>query len=892
MPSANCAKTTGAISFLFATAKNCLPGTGKKNELSAAWNFFPKQPGWVITDFIQQPGTEKYYCSIKGIGFALFNKATGQWSYRGNNKEADPLVEAYKDFHDTNPFGRLFIDRHQRLWFISWPSGYPLIHCYDLKKKKVVLEHTELMPVLKVYHTITGFFQLHDGTIWVTGMMVLAKFNEQEKKFRLVKNSITGNQGIQYKDIYYLYEDNARNIWVPTLAYGLFRFNPEEEYFTNIGHSPRRGATEAAGNVMSFMQLKDGSFLSGAWGDGLYRYDKEWNEIPVNIKGIANDNEVNIWSMVLSKDSNTVWMAAQPGIYKYSQAANRAVYYNPPVLANHTVRQVAEDRAGNLWLGMHGTGLYKWDAVKGKKDFNSGIEKIDFVAGDIISKIITDARGNIWVGTDNGGAYVIDPVTNRLLLHFSKTATGAMQLPETGVSAVFEYSDSVLLITTGQHLLVYNSSTRQSRIINLPVAITGYFTSLQKDAEGYLWLATTSCLCRYDLKKNVLVRYDKRDGIEETSFSLSGSFAAADGRLLFGADAKAVVFDPKKINTKKTAVPAVLITDFKVRNEPLLVDSLLQLQQIELGYLDNSIEIAFSTLSPGDIYSIFYQLEHVDKNWRKADDNAVAVYSFLPPGTYRFRLKALTAGLEESPEKYITIVITPPFWKTWWFYSLLALAAGSFLFWLDKERMQRKEALQKMRSSIAGNLHQEVSTALNNINILSEMARLKADTDPQKSKEFIEQIHGKSHNMIIAMDDMLWTIDPENDNMEKSILRMNEFIAALNNRYGCSISMLADERLNKLNLNMQLRHEAFLLFKESIQGLVKAGASGCKIHIWPEKNLLVYLLQYQNEHDNMQQITNLLHSQELEKRMKALNATIQTDMQKSFSVLTVKIPLQ
>lgn len=880
--------------FFIRNGEELLTWNPVKNELSAKWNFFTLKKDWVISDFIQVPGTEKYYCSIKDVGFALYNKASGKWSYAGNNTEGDPLVEQYKNFNDKNPYGRLFIDRQQRLWFITWPAGFPYIHCYDLKKKEVVLDKTELISSLKVYHTITGFFQQQDGTVWVTGMMVLAKFNEQEKKFATVKNNNANNHGIQYKDIYCLHEDREHNIWVATLTYGLYRFNPEEEYFTNIKHSGRRGAEEGVGNLMSFIQLKDGSFLTGVWGDGLYRYDKEWNEIPVNIKGIANENELNIWSMRYSHDSNTIWMSAQPGIFKYSLAGNTATYYNPKNLAEYTVRQVAEDAAGNLWLGMHGNGLFKWNAVKGKTDFNSGIEKIPFVPEAVISKVISDAEGNIWVGTDNYGAYIIDPATNRQLLHFGKTEKGAYQLPEAGVSTVFQYSDSIMIIAMSQQLLFYNILTKQSRVVSFAgnINITGYFASLQKDAAGYLWMSTSGSLCRYDINNKVLIQYDKRDGIEETNFSINASYAAADGRLLFGADANAIVFDPQKINAKKPSTASVLITDFKVRNESLLVDSLRQLQKVELGYLDNSIEIAFSTMSPGYIYTIFYKLDGVDKNWRRADNNAVAIYSFLPPGTYTFQVKAVNSVLTESPVTVMTITIHPPFWKTWWFYSLLVLAAGAVLFWLDRERMKRKEALQKMRTNIAGNLHQEVNTALSNINILSEMARLKADTDPEKSKEFIEQIHGKSHNMMIAMDDMLWTIEPENDDMEKTILRMKEFTAALTNRHGGTISMLVDERLNKLKLNMQLRHEAFLLFKESIHGIVKAGAADCKIHIWPEKNSLVYLLQYKNEQCDMQQITNLLHSQEMEKRMKAIHATLQIDVQKSFSLLTVKIPLQ
>lgn len=865
-----------------------------KNELAAKWNFIPAPEGWIITDIVQLPGTGKYYCSIRNLGFALYNKDSGEWSYSGHNTAADPLIEHYKNFSDKNPFGRLFIDRRQRLWFITWPVAFPLVHCYDLGKKQPVIENAELLSSLRAYHTINGFFQQRDGTIWISGFMVLAKFNEAEKKFHPVKNNLSGgNRGIQYKDIFYMHEDREHNIWVATLTYGLYRFNPEKEFFINIQHSGRRGAATGTGNIMSFIQLKDGSFLSGVWGDGLYRYDKEWNEIPLNIKGIVNENELNTWSMAYSKDSSTIWMGMQPGIMKYSTATNIATHYNPKNLNGYTVRQIAADAAGNLWLGMHGTGLYKWNAARGQKKFYDGIEKITAVPASIVSNVLVDAGGRIWTGTDNNGVYVIDARSNQLLLHFGKEVKEpSYRLPEAGISAMLQYSDSVVLMSTSQYLVLYNTITKQSRTINLPVNVSGYIASIQKDEEGFLWIATTSCLCRYDIQRNILIRYDKRDGIEETSFSVGASYKTAAGKMLFGADAKAVVFDPREINSKKPVKPLVVITDFKVRNEPLLVDSLLQLKKVELGYQDNALEIAFSTMSPGDLYTLFYKLDGIDKKWRIADNNAVAIYSFLPPGSYTFRVKAANGSWEESPEAYIHIVIRAPFWKTWWFYSLLVLAAGSFLFWLDRERMQRREALLQMRTNIAGNLHQDINTALNNINILSEMARLKADTDPGKSKEFIEQIHGKSHDMIIAMDDMLWSIDPENDNMEKTLLRIKEYIAALESRNSIKIELLVDENIHKLNLNMQLRHDAFLLFKESIRRLVLAGADDCRIHIGVEKNHLLYALQYSNEHCDMQQVTNLMQSQEMEKKMEAIHASMQFDVQKSFSLLTVKIPLQ
>jgi signal transduction histidine kinase len=218
------------------------------------------------------------------------------------------------------------------------------------------------------------------------------------------------------------------------------------------------------------------------------------------------------------------------------------------------------------------------------------------------------------------------------------------------------------------------------------------------------------------------------------------------------------------------------------------------------------------------------------------------------------------------------------------------LAAG-LLFWFDRERMKRKEAIQKMRSNIADNLHSEVSTALNNINILSEMARLKADKDPEKSKEYIEQIHTRSHNMIIAMDDMLWSINPHNDSMAKTSDRMREYIDALKNRHGVNIEIAVDKKVESLELNMKLRHEASLVFKEGIKNLVTVGATDLHVYISLEKGQLLFTTQFNSEQINMQQLNNLLHRQDLEKRLKAMDATIDVQLHKSNSIITLEVPV-
>ena len=327
-------------------------------------------------------------------------------------------------------------------------------------------------------------------------------------------------------------------------------------------------------------------------------------------------------------------------------------------------------------------------------------------------------------------------------------------------------------------------------------------------------------------------------------------------------------------------------------NKSLLVDSLLGLHKIELGYKSNSLVVEFSSLNYINAFLVKYKLEGIDDDWKIADKSNQAIYSYLKPGTYRFLLKTLDEdGKEGQAIQKFTLTINPPFWKTWWFYSLFALIVAGLLFWLDRERMKRKAAIQNMRINIADDLHHEVSAALGNINILSEMARIKAETEPQKSKEFIEQIQTKSHNMMIAMDDMLWTIDPENDNMGKIILRVREYIVGLRNRHGVQIDLLVDKNVEVLQLNMKLRKELFWLFKSGITNVVKTGGHNCRMHISFERPNLLYTLEFDTAGSDMQQLNNLRQRKELADKLKEINAKFDFQVLKTKSIFSLTIPI-
>jgi len=196
-----------------------------------------------------------------------------------------------------------------------------------------------------------------------------------------------------------------------------------------------------------------------------------------------------------------------------------------------------------------------------------------------------------------------------------------------------------------------------------------------------------------------------------------------------------------------------------------------------------------------------------------------------------------------------------------------------------------------MRTDIGDNLHEQINSGLNNINVLSEIARMKTISEPEKTVVYIEEIHNKSQNMITAMDDMLWSISPENDSMSKTLQRMKEYTDALKNNYATQIDILIDRKIENLSLNMKFRHDAYLLFKDVMTPLMQVGVKNCKIHIGLEKNDIIYTMQFDNGDADVQQLNNILQNRELANRVQELQGSLTMQLFEKHSAVTLYIPL-
>ena len=801
----------------------------ERNEFSSEYNDFRIPQKWRMTNIVDDPAGKKYLIATDS-GLVVYNRVTKKLSWRDDNAEHEPLIEQFGKI----PFvAGYMVDKKRRFWFKNWPPfGGCSIYCYDLANKTPVLDKYSLDKIINKYNEPAGITEQKDGTIWMTGLYVFTKYEEAEKKFTPVYSGYLNEQSIHYEGVR-LFEDREQNLWVSTTNNGLYVFNPSKELFNSVSHLNRINSQKGSGGAMSFVRTNNGDILAGCWGDGLYRYDSSFRNIKLGIKGIDEVNGWSIWDMCRLKDNRNICMVGQPAfIAFYDQVTETVKRYEPAIFETRTIAQVLEDKLGNLWFGSYNRGIYKWSATKGARSFEAGLYKLNSIPNTRVLNMITDSKGFIWVGTLSAGVYKIDPVDDKIIEHITDSGAATKKLIANG-SAILEYNDSLVIIAGGG-LNFYD--TRKNTIRHITGADglpSDLIVSLEKDKAGNLWIGLATGLCRMNIHKNTFTYYNRSDGMANDNFEVSTNYQLPDGRLLFGSSNDFVVFNPQDIKSTSTP-PDVSITGFKVVNNSLSVDSLMKLDKIELKANENSITISYSILSYFNKNKLvyYYMLEGIDNEWKKGNELNEAIYNYLPAATYTFKIRSENADGISSNITTLKIKISPPFWKSWWFYGLLTITCIVIFYLADRERLLRMRSTQKLRTDIALNLHHDVNTALGNINLLSEMARMKADKDIAKSKELIEQISNKSNDMMIAMDDILWVIDPANDSMEKTLLRMSEFIDALRNRHEAEIDMHVDEKVKDLKLDMKGRHGFFFIFKTALRCMVQySGAKQTLINI-------------------------------------------------------------
>jgi ligand-binding sensor domain-containing protein len=764
-------------------------------------------------------------------GLVKFNPATKLISYRGQNSENDDII---KRFGQDRSVVFTYIDDINRFWITIWPETGMHIKSYDQHSGKLLEWQSEISRSVKGrYFELRSITRLKDGSTWFAGRNLFAKLNPAGTGVEHVNPDAGGEFSIRYDDVNHLFEDREMNTWISTDK-GLYRFNPSAQLFQAVVNKRPGNDSAYTPEVTDIIQLKNGEIYVSTWGNAVFSYNS--NFVPVSDKKLGlsrGKGEMMTWC-IHERPNGDIWRGHQGGSLFVYNAANRSTLkIQDTVFENSTIRQIVEDRNMNLWIGTQRGYLVKADPVT--KKFRL-LQKLQ----SPVSRMLADSSNYIWVCTTSNGVFKINATSGVQEAHYTTSGKAGKSLRTNNASDILQYNDSMFIIA-GNGLNILNARTGNIQYFNTENGLpTNDVTNLVIDRRGYIWMTTGVGVVSYHIAKEKMSTYNEMDGVHTNSFNISSSTILKDGRIAFGTAHDVLVFDPLKVTVEDYVAPRVEISGFSVMNKSLPIDSIIKSGTVELQYDRNAIMAEFSSLTYQNVYPIYYKMENLDKYWIESGGLKQAIYNYIPPGKYTLKVACKNVSGKIGQVTSLDIIVRAPFWKTTWFYSLISLGLIGIFFWLDKLRILRLKSEQQIRSDIAGNLHEEVNTTLQNINVLSEIAGMKAHSQPEKSQEYIYEIQQKSRNMVIAMNDVLWSIDPANDSMPKTLERLHELAESLKSRHGVEVVVQTDDTLAKLKLTMKKRVDLILFYKLAMVTLIEElHAQKTYVHLNRNKSQLI-----------------------------------------------------
>jgi signal transduction histidine kinase/ligand-binding sensor domain-containing protein len=813
----------------------------------------PEQAGFVLdstvinlppnshfTHFQQDPVTGDYWLGT-GKGLVLFHRQRQKWYTHDYNPISNNILK--QDFAGK-PVTTFFIDNNQRLWIGNWPmpENREILTRYDQKSNRITSSIKLTTPPDR-YREIHGYKQQRNGNIWMHGLSVLAEYSDNSGQFEYLYNENPYDFGIRYGIVYDFYEDREQNVWLAT-DQGVYIFNPIAQRFTSISLSETAGQLRKQDrSLTTFLELQNGDIWAGSWGQGVFTYDKNFRAKPGNIyaNAPADDNYRLVWHMLEQSGTKKIWLGCQAGrLMIYDQSSRRTSFLNHPVFQLRTIRRLTEDAEGNIWFGTQHGRLIKWDAARGKDNFGDGFELVHQFNSNVFD-LKCDNDGLIWVATELEGVTVMNQ-SGAVVANYTNKGGPGKSLTSINVTNLLFYNDTTVVICADA-LNILNKKTGAIKQITAGDGLpSNTVNTAQRDKDGNLWLGMINGLCRYNMRRNIFTLFSQKDGIVENDFQHGASIVLRDGRMLFNNERDFAYFNPEQI-LPSSAPPDVSITDFKLFNTYLPPDSILQLERVMLNHDQNSITIEYAALSflQKDKMIYYYKLEGIDDEWSRVDRFSVANFALLPPGDYTFKVRCENG--DGIPSKNITslrIHIRPPFWRQEWFIVFCIFAVAGLIYLAHRMRIRQYMEMEKVRGRIARDLHDDMGSTLSTINILSEMAKMKVNKDTQKTSEYISKISDNSNRMMEAMDDIVWSINPMNDSMQRISARMREFATSVLEAKDIEVIFRVDEKVKDLRLDMESRRDFFLLFKEAVNNIAKySRARNAEIEITVHAHRLV-----------------------------------------------------
>lgn len=666
-----------------------------------------------------------------------------------------------------------------------------------------------------------GIHRSADGRIWIGTDSGLAEFSAG--RFR----SYTSAQGFNSRYISPQAEDRDGSLWLGT-ANGAMKINWSG--FTLFGKADglsnsritsvfedRQGVLCVTSEGEPFINYFDGQRFkairpqvpretkSFGWGlnqktlqdhtgewwvptfSGLYRFPRVmrveqlahthpkavYNELRGRLPGsdvfhLFEDSRGDLWISIAGPVRNLVqWERASDSFHVHSEEEGLPPY-SPPTAYR-------EDAAGNLWLGLYEGGLARYRDGHFRM-FNQS----DGMPAGSVRALYVDHAGRLWAATNQGGvARVDDPQAEH------------------------------------PHFIIYTVADGLS---------SNGVTCITEDDLGRMYFGSGHGLDRFDLQTNRVRHYTKSDGL--ASNAVTSAFRDQQGALWVGTDLGLSRLIPGPDPPPQQ--PPILISGLRIAGDSQPVSALgaAEVSGLVLSPTQNQVSIDFVGLgfAAGQGLRYQYRLIGANEEWSTPTDQRTINYASLSPGRYQFQVRAVTSDGSISPAPAtIAFTILPPLWQRWWFVALALLLTAIVATAIIHNRLARLIELERVRTRIASDLHDDIGSGLTRIAILSEVARHQVGGAAPVG-EPLAAIAGASRDLVDSMSDIVWAINPNKDHLRDLSQRMRRFASDLFTARGIEFDFLAPGEEQALKIGADLRRQVFLIFKEALNNIARHSA--------------------------------------------------------------------
>ena len=636
--------------------------------------------------------------------------------------------------------------------------------------------------------TIAALLTASDGQVWIGTGKGLVRFDGA------ALTRYTKDDGLCDNIVHSLSTDGDGNLWVATpsgvMRVVLGRFSGytvheglATDHIASIGESPD-GTLYAIGRDWSinqfegrrfrasYLPLPEGSSLmwasqagyrdeAGRWwaltNEGLYRFQSSGSARTLTFPTpgrvyTARDGLPNSSIFRLFQDrSGALWVGTRSGdplddgLARFDATLGRAVAFHaadgfPPQAAPSAF---VEDRQGSLWIGLYRGGLVRYREGRFRV-----FARQDGIPPGMVTGLIADRNGRLWISTNEGGI-------------------GRMDDPSADSPIVRTYSTEDGLASNNVRALV-------------------------EDGHGRIFAGSVRGVDRLDPATGRIRHYGTRDGL--VGDFVTAAFRDSRGDLWFGTYGGISRLRPDD-DDEEAEPPPIAITGLRVAGEayPVLELGERRIDRIELAADQRDIAIDFLSVSRHHVQGIAYQysIDAANASWSRPTTERSVHFARLPPGDYRFAVRAVSPGQRVSPvPATVLFSIRPPLWQRWWVISLAVATLGTTLLGLYRYRVRKLLEMERLRVSIASDLHDEIATNLSSIAMFSTLVQA-AQNEPSP---FLERITTLATASVEAIREIIWSVDSRRETTASLLVRLRDEMVASCRARGLHLTVVGPDR--------------------------------------------------------------------------------------------------